>query len=107
MIQVVYHRKYYRVTVEGHAKSGEFGRDLICAACSTLAVTLADNIASLEACGSVREMTAELSSGSAEISCTPVSQLRSIVTVIFDAICVGFDRLSKEYPDYISYEILE
>ena len=107
MIQVIYHRKYYRVTVEGHAKSGEFGRDLICAACSTLAVTLAENVAALESTGSVREMTAELSSGSAQISCAPVSQFKSIVRVIFDAICMGFDRLSKEYPDYISYEIMD
>lgn len=105
MIQVVYHRKYHRVTVEGHAKSGEFGRDLICAACSTLAVTLADNVTAMEASGRVRSMTAELSSGKAEICCTPVSQLRAIVTMVFDAICVGFDRLSKEYPEYISYEI--
>ena len=105
MIQVIYYRDYHRVRVEGHAKSGEFGRDLICAAVSTLAVTLAENVAAMEESGHVRTMTADLAPGNAEISCTPVSRFQSIVKVIFDAICIGFDRLSKEYPDYITYEI--
>lgn len=105
MIQVVYHRKYHRVAVRGHARNGEFGRDLICAACSTLAVTLADNAEAMKQSGHVRTVTADLKSGEAIISCTPASRYNNIVTAIFDAICVGFDRLSKEYPDYITYEV--
>lgn len=105
MIQVTYYRDYHRVRVEGHAASGEFGRDLICASASALAITLADNVAALEKAGHVRAMTAELNPGDTQISCNPVSRYKAIVTVIFDAVCIGFDRLSKLYPDYISYEI--
>lgn len=104
MIQVVYHRKYHRVAVSGHAHSGEFGRDLICAACSTLAVTLADNVAAMKESGHVRTATVSLESGAALVCCTPASRYNNIVTVIFDAICMGFDRLAKEYPGYIAYE---
>ena len=105
MIQVVYYRTYNRVTVEGHAASGEFGRDLVCASASALALTLADNVQALGSAGHVRAFTTELQPGKAEISCSPVSRWKNIVTVIFDAVCLGFDRLSKLYPDFITYEI--
>ena len=105
MIQVTYYRDYHRVKVEGHAESGEFGRDLICASVSALALTLAENVAAMEQGGHVRAMTADLQSGNAEIACNPVSRFKAVVTAIFDSICMGFDRLSKLYPDYIGYEI--
>ena len=34
MITVVYHRDRNRVSVEGHAQSGEVGHDLVCASAS-------------------------------------------------------------------------
>lgn len=105
MIRVVYHRIYHRVTIEGHAESGEFGRDLICASCSILARTLDENVQGLEKAGIVRVMTAELQSGKAEIMCNPVSRFRSTVTMIFDSICAGFALLARDFPDFISYEV--
>ena len=30
---------------------------------------------------------------------------KNIVTMIFDAVCVGFELLAKDYPEYITYEI--
>lgn len=105
MIQVVYHREYHRVSVKGHAHSGEHGRDLICAACSALVITLADNAAAMKKSGHVRAVRTDLASGDALVACAPASRYNNIVTVIFDAICMGFDRLAKEYPDYITYEV--
>lgn len=105
MIQVTYYRNYHRVKVEGHACSNEFGHDLICASVSALALTLADNAAAMKQGGHARAVTVKLDPGDAEISCTPVSRWKAMVTVIFDAVCMGFDRLSKLYPDYICYEV--
>ena len=105
MIQVVYHRKYHRVSVSGHANSGEFGRDLVCAACTAIAVTLGENVAAMKQSGHVRTGTVSYEHGAALVCCAPASRYNNIVTVIFDAICMGFDRLSKEYPDYITYEV--
>ena len=106
MIQVVYHRSYHRVTVEGHAQSGDPGHDLVCAAASALAYTLAGNVANLADHGQAKKPTMELSVGKAEIVCSPVSRFRATVTMIFDAVCVGFELLAAHYPDYITYEIL-
>lgn len=105
MIQAVYYRKYNRLTVEGHAKSGEPGHDLVCASASMLAYTLAANVANMADHGQVRAPIMELNPGNAEVSCNPISRYRSTVTLVFDAVCTGFELLAHSYPENISYEI--
>ena len=105
MIKVIYHRKYHRVTVDGHAHSGEPGHDLVCAAASALAYTLGGNVTNMDNACQVREPVASYKRGHAEVSCNPVSKYSSTVTLIFDSVCVGFEMLAANYPEYISYEI--
>lgn len=105
MIHVIYYRNLFRVTVEGHARSDEPGKDLVCAAASTLALTLAENARALQTEGNARRVTARLESGSAEICCDAVSRFKHVTTLIFDAVCIGFDALARNYPEYIQYEI--
>lgn len=105
MIQVVYYRKYSRLTVEGHAHSGVPGQDLVCAGCSTLAYTLAANVGHMEDSGQVRNVIVKLEPGKAEISCDPKNRFTAIVGCIFEAVCVGFEVLAANNPQYISYEI--
>lgn len=106
MIKVVYHRSYHRVTVEGHANSGEAGHDLVCSAASALAYTLAANVANMADSKQVRIETLEMAPGKAEISCKPVNRLKDTVALVYQAVCVGFEILAHDYPQYISYEIL-
>jgi len=47
MIEVKYDRRHLTVTVTGHAKSDEPGKDLVCAAATILTYTLAGNAESL------------------------------------------------------------
>lgn len=105
MIQVIYYRQHNRLTVEGHAYSGEPGKDLVCASASILAYTLAANVGNLADLGHVRIENMELSSGKAEIAIKPRSGVSAIVGRIFESICVGFELLAKDYPQYIRYEI--
>ena len=105
MIQVTYYRSYNRITIQGHAHSGEPGHDLVCAGVSTLAYTLAANVANLEANGHARNVNVKMESGDAEISCTVRSGAKAIVARIYEAICVGFEILARDYPQYISYKI--
>ena len=104
MIQVVYYRKFNRLTMEGHAHSGEPGHDLVCAGASTLAYTLAANVGNMEANGLARDVTVKLEPGNAEISCKPRSS-RALIARLYESVCVGFEILATEYPQYISYEI--
>lgn len=106
MIQVTYHRKYHGLTVLGHAKSGEHGHDLVCAAASALVLTLASNVAGLVTSNTVRDHNIRLAEGEAEIACAPVRRMNSVVTLIYDSVCSGFDVLQSLYPENISYQVL-
>lgn len=105
MIKVTYHRKYNRVTVTGHAGSGPKGHDLVCAAASALALTLAGNVSYMEAQGAVRDVVIRLSEGDAEIQCKAYSRYRDSVEQVFRTVCVGFELLATEYAENISYDV--
>ena len=105
MIQAIYYRQYNRLTIEGHAHSDEPGKDLVCAGASTLAYTLAANVANLSDNGFVRDVTVKLEPGDTEIACKSKSGSQVMVGRIFESVCVGFEILATNYPQYISYEI--
>ena len=105
MIEVTYYRNYNRVTVTGHAMSAEPGQDLICSCASILAYTLAANVSNMADAGQVRAPIVKLEEGSAEISCNPRHNLKNSVMLVFDSLCVGFEMLAAEHPEYISYKI--
>ena len=105
MITVVYHRDLNRVSVEGHAYSGEKGHDLVCASASILAHTLATLVSNMQKAGQTRYPTVELEEGQALIQCNVASRYKPTVTFAFDSICAGFELLAQSYPDNISYEI--
>ena len=105
MIQVTYDWEHCRMTIEGHAHSAEPGHDLVCAAVSALVYTLAANVRELESGGKVHFAYARLESGDAEIGCTPKGKHAALVGCILNAVCVGFEMLARQYPEYISYEI--
>lgn len=105
MIKVNYHRDRNRVSVTGHAKSGEAGHDLVCAAASILVYTLASFVENLKAARQAYNPTIDLKGGDAVISCTPPGRHKAAVTLVFDSICGGFELLARDYPENISYEV--
>lgn len=107
MIQVRYHKEYNRLTMEGHACSGEKGHDLVCSAASTLAYTLAANVGRLQESGLVRDADISLTEGKAEIGCNPVHRYRAVTQLVFDTVCTGFSLLASDYPENITFEIFQ
>ena len=105
MIKVVYHRDLNRVTVEGHAKSGVAGHDLVCASASILAYTLARFVENMKQARQSYNPTVVLKEGDATISCSPPTRYKGAVTLVFDSICAGFELLAHDYPNNISYVI--
>lgn len=90
----------------GHARSGESGHDLVCAASSILAYTLAKNVAEIKDAGYAYNCAIELKPGDAFIECSPRRKYRSVVTMVFDTVCTGFDLLAQQYPEFISFELM-
>ena len=105
MIQVVYHKLYNRVTIQGHAGNGPEGHDLVCAAVSALALTLTANVSYMEAQDAVHSVITKLEEGNAEIQCTAYRRYKDSVEQIFRSICVGFELLATKYPENISCEV--
>ena len=105
MIEVTYNRRQHSVTMSGHAYSDVPGRDLVCAAASALAYTLADNVRKMYAKEMARSKTINMELGKAEISCVPVRKYQPDVEMILDAICAGFALLSASYPQYLTYAL--
>ena len=105
MIQAIYHRSYNRLTIEGHANSGEPGHDLVCAGVSALAYTLAANVGHMEEGGQVRDTIVKLEPGHAEISCRVNTRYKAIVQTVFQAVIVGVELLAVHNPQYLSFEI--
>ena len=105
MIRVTYYRQYSRVTVEGHAGAGPEGHDLVCAAVSAIALTLAGNVSYMESQEAVYGVITKLNEGYAEIQCSPYRRYRDSVEQIFRAVCVGFELLATKYPENIIYEV--
>ena len=107
MIKVTYHRDINRVEVEGHAQSGEIGHDLICASASILVYTLATFVENMKNAGQTKYPKVELTEGYALINCKAPIRYKTPVTIAFDTVCGGFELLAQNYPDNISYKIVE
>ena len=105
MIEVNYYREHNRLTVTGHAKSAEYGKDLICASASILALTLGANVGHMADSGCITEPIVKLEDGNAEISCKAKARYRESVRQTFMGVCVGFEILASKFPDYISYSV--
>ena len=103
MIEVEYFRRKNRVRITGHAFSGEAGHDLVCAGVSALAYTLAANVGNMEDMGQAKNVKVELETGNSFIKCKAVSGCEDMVRRIFEAVCVGFEIMSANFPKNISY----
>lgn len=106
MIKAMYHRGRQRLTVDGHAQSGEPGHDLVCASASILAYTFVSCVRNAVEAGMAKQDVMEREEGHMCVACRPAGKWRGVVTAQLDAICGGFELLARSYPQYITYEML-
>ena len=106
MIKVIYARDNHKVSIEGHARNGEIGHDIVCAAVSALTYTLAANVENLKENKQTVGVSIKLDKGNACIKCIPRKEYRHIVFIIIDSICAGYELLAQNYPENVSYEIV-
>lgn len=105
MIEVIYYRDKHRVTIKGHAKSGEFGRDLVCASATIIARSLEAFVSNMKKAGHTKSPIIKLKEGDAFIECDVAARHKSHVMLVFDAMCGGFELLAQDAPQHISYEM--
>ena len=107
MIRAVYDRETLQLTVEGHAESGPYGKDLVCAAVSALTLTLWENLRLLEQADKLEGKLLDLDSGRACLSCNPKAPFRQEAEGVFQTVTRGIQCLSRIYPGYIHFTTKE
>lgn len=103
MITVTYYREHCRVRIDGHAGYAPEGQDIVCAAVSALAYTLAVNAQRFVTIGAAEDLVCTLEKGTGEIGITPKRRYRDGVEMVFRAVCAGFELLAQTSPDYVRY----
>lgn len=83
-----------RITVSGHAEYAEPGKDIVCAAISTLTQVL---IASVEELTAAKIKTA-VTSGCADIV---IEESTERAQVLIDSFLLGCRMIAQNYPDYV------
>ena len=101
MIRARYGRRGLTLDLRGHALSAPAGQDLVCAAASALAFTAA---AALEDEAERFYPRVVLRPGELRISCEPAEGSRRACRRLMDTIWIGFELLSRDYPDCVSTE---
>ena len=100
MISVTLDTSRPSLSIEGHAHYAEPGRDIVCAAASILACTLASRIRSLAGPGEILETSME--PGRVCVVTHPDSQHRQAFISAFETVREGFLLLARQYPSHVS-----
>lgn len=100
----IYHREYndgMLLTIEGHSGYAPKGSDIVCAAVSSLALTLVNCLRDEECRGRLKLIRDITRDGylSIEINLFDFSRIR--IEAIIETVLSGFYMLSEEYPNYI------
>ena len=101
MIRAHYGRRTLFLDLKGHALQGPRGRDLVCAAASTLAFTAA---AALQDEAERFYPRVLQRPGELRIACEPISGSRRACRRLMDTIWIGFELLAQEFPECVSVE---
>ncbi len=89
------------LSMYGHAGGGEYGHDLICAAATTLAYTLAQVVTNMDERGELKEAPViHIAQGEALINFRPREPERGRITM--DVLQAGLGCLAHNYPQNIS-----
>ena len=101
----VYYRREETLLVKlmGHANSGPFGDELVCAAASILTHTVFRYLNGLKKEENAKIVDFNILSGAVELLYTPREEEWEEVAKVVDIICNGFAILAANFPENIEY----
>lgn len=103
MTKITYKPDELDLVVEGHAGKAAKGEDLVCAAVSTLTMTLEQTLKVQGDIVSFVLKNKDKARFHAYISDN--SPLRAQAMVIFETIATGLLALAEEFPEYVKFDI--
>lgn len=100
MIRVSFSENSFQMT--GHAGFAAAGQDIVCAAASMLAYTVAFNVWLANKYGKLEpSYEIQMQPGDVRISCRPKEVYREEIRLLFEYVRRGFELLKNNYPDNI------
>ena len=101
MIEIKFSPEEYKVCITGHAEHDKKGKDIVCAAISTLFYTLAESLydASEMLDG---DMVFSDKDGNGFLKVTPKKEFEANISLIYWTILNGFDLVAKNYKKNVS-----
>ncbi|MGV3010011.1 ribosomal-processing cysteine protease Prp [Streptococcus thoraltensis] len=109
MIQATFIRTQQRlVSVEltGHAGSGEFGYDIVCAAVSTLSINLVNSLEVLTDCTADVTMD-EIDGGYMKIALSDLTDLKDEkVQLLFESFLLGMTNLAENSQEFVTTKVI-
>lgn len=99
MIEVRIDPEALEIHMQGHANYAKHGQDIVCAAASTLVLTLAWRCRSIAEPGEIAEE--KLYSGDAHVVIAPKQGREALFCEAFHTILAGFEALSGKYPECV------
>lgn len=101
MIQI--ELKDYTLTAKGHANyDEEKGKDIVCAAISTLICTLVDSLDGLAFAMEDGSLDANLIDGDAFVTCKPKPEYEANVQMAYWTILNGLKMVADSYPENVT-----
>jgi len=92
----------FSIECKGHAGYAEQGKDIVCSACTILALTLAERLEEMYDEGFFQERPRIiLEEGKAEISCLPKRSSEEDVYSLYKLIQTGYWVLQETYRDHV------
>lgn len=94
--------KSISITLQGHAGYGEKGKDIVCAAASILAYTVAQVVTDLYSRKKLKKKpTVRLEEGNICVVCKPRRGAWSDAMAAYDVAQVGYRLLAESYPENV------
>lgn len=106
MIQVRFEKsedgKTLIMAVKGHSEQAARGQDIVCAAASILAYTVAQEVKTMREDGKLRKNpTIRMDSGDAVITCKPTKQFFREALHTYRVAQTGYELLAHTYREYV------
>ena len=105
MVEIEYDRKSLTLNAKGHAGSDTYGHDLVCAGVSTLVYTLIGNLDRLHGVD-YGDIEIRLEPGDSQVRFMAEKGKDSVPALIFQTICVGFEMLEQQFPEFVRYTVV-
>lgn len=106
MINITFKPKTLELEIKGHAEHGKKGKDIVCAAVSTLFYTLGEAL--MQSCSMLyEEPLIKEEDGDGYIVCHPKEEYEGNIARTYWTVLVGMEMIAEQYPKNVKFFVDE